>query len=85
MKIERAPVLDDRTDQPWMSLEQIKSLALSGGCTPAEFARAVGIMGNHPLRVARYLKRHCFFPGHFQIPAGGRFPAWEAKVQIGMA
>ncbi len=81
MEIQLPQVLDDRADQPWMSIDQIRSLALSGGCTPAEFTRAANIMGNHPLRIARYLKRHCFVPGTFEIPPGGRFPAWEAKVQ----
>jgi hypothetical protein len=39
------------------------------------------MMGSHPLRVARYLKRHSFVPRTFDIPQGGHFPAWEGKFQ----
>jgi hypothetical protein len=71
----------DSTAQLWMSVDELKSMALSAGCAPEEFARAAEIMGNHPLRVARYLKRHSFVPRTFEIPQGGRFPAWQAAIQ----
>lgn len=64
-----------------MSLDDLKCVATSGGCAPNEFDKAVETMGKHPLRVARYLKRHAFVPSAFEIPPGGRFPAWEAKVR----
>jgi hypothetical protein len=57
----------------WMNLDELKCLALSGGCTPAEFARATEMFGSHPFRVARYLKRHSFVPSTFAIPLGGHF------------
>jgi hypothetical protein len=58
---------------PWMNLDELECLALSGGCTPAEFARAAQMFGSHPIRVARYLKRHSFVPSTFAIPLGGHF------------
>jgi hypothetical protein len=57
----------------WMNLDELKCLALSGGCTTAEFARAAEMFGSHPLRIARYLKRHSYVPSTFAIPLGGHF------------
>jgi hypothetical protein len=71
----------DSIARSWMNIDDLKCMALSRGCTPVEFARAAKMMGSHPFRVARYLKRHSFVPRTFDIPQGGRFPAWEGPVQ----
>lgn len=57
----------------WMSLDELQCMALSQGCGSVEFDRAAHMLGSHPLRVARYLKRHSFLPQTFEIPQGGHF------------
>jgi hypothetical protein len=79
MSVPLAQVTADPAAQ-WMNLDELKRLALSGGCTSAEFARAAEMFGNHPFRVARYLKRHSFVPLTFTIPLGGHFGADESQV-----
>jgi hypothetical protein len=44
----------------WNSLDELRSAALGEGCTPAQFAYAVEIVGSNPRHVAAYLKRHEF-------------------------
>jgi Protein of unknown function (DUF3606) len=52
----------------WVSLDDLRRMALAAGCTPAQFTYAVEATGRHPVRVARYLKRHSFLPVTFKIP-----------------
>ena len=52
----------------WLSLDELKGVAVSAGCTPAQFSYAVEAAGIHPIRVARYLKLHAFLPETFEIP-----------------
>jgi hypothetical protein len=44
----------------WDSLDQLREVALSKGCTPAQFENAVETMGCDPQHVASYLQRHKF-------------------------
>ena len=44
----------------WDSLDQLREVALSRGCTLAQFAYAVEAMGPEPRHVANYLQRHQF-------------------------
>lgn len=75
MNAQLKPTVTDATLQRWMNLEELEQLALSGGCTRTEFARASDMLGKHPVRIARYLKRHSFVPVTFAIPEGGHFKA----------
>jgi hypothetical protein len=52
------------------TLEELREIALAHGCTPAQFARAVDVLGGNanPDFVARYLKRHAFVPASFDVP-----------------
>lgn len=45
----------------WTTLEALQRAALAGGCTQAQFSRAVEIVGDDPKKVASYLERHNFF------------------------
>jgi hypothetical protein len=47
----------------WDSLDQLRDVALSEGCTPAQFENAVETMGGDPQHVASYLLRHKFADG----------------------
>lgn len=78
MSLQFSQVPAESELQSWLGIEELKRLALSRGCPPGEFARAAEMMGSHPLRVARYLKRHSFVPRNFEIPQGGHF-------QVGVA
>jgi hypothetical protein len=51
----------------WVSLDELRRLALAEGCTPAQFTYAIEVSGRHPVRVARYLKQHSFLPLTFKI------------------
>jgi hypothetical protein len=75
MNTEPKSVIPDSLLQQWMNLEELERLALSGGCTRFEFDRASDTLGKHPMRIARYLKRHSFVPATFEIPEGGHFKA----------
>ena len=44
----------------WATLEELRRVALSQGCTPAQFKYAIEVMGNEPHHVAGYLQRHEF-------------------------
>ena len=44
----------------WNKLEELRAAALSRGCTPAQFAYTVEVMGTDPHQVANYLQRHSF-------------------------
>lgn len=45
----------------WNTLEELRLVALSHGCTPAQFAHALEVMGTDTRRVAAYLQQHEFF------------------------
>ena len=44
----------------WNTLEDLRAAALSRGCTPAQFAYTVEVMGTETHKVANYLQRHSF-------------------------
>jgi hypothetical protein len=44
----------------WNNLSELRQVALSMGCTPAQFQNAVETMGSDPCHVANYLQRHAF-------------------------
>jgi hypothetical protein len=44
----------------WDSLDQLREVALSRGCTPAQFENAVETVGHDPKHVVTYLQRHAF-------------------------
>jgi hypothetical protein len=44
----------------WNNLSELRQVALSKGCTPAQFQNAVETMGSDPRHVANYLQRHAF-------------------------
>jgi hypothetical protein len=44
----------------WNNLTELRQVALSKGCTPAQFQNAVETMGSDPCHVANYLQRHAF-------------------------
>jgi hypothetical protein len=44
----------------WNTLEELRSIALARGCTPAQFQNAVETVGDDPQHVASYLHRHAF-------------------------
>jgi hypothetical protein len=44
----------------WITLDELREFALAHGCTPAQFAYAVEVMGTQPKYVASYLLRHLF-------------------------
>jgi hypothetical protein len=44
----------------WKNLTELRDVALSKGCTPAQFQNAVETMGNDPHHIANYLQRHAF-------------------------
>jgi hypothetical protein len=46
----------------WNTLDELRTFALSHGCTPAQFAYAVEVMGTQAKYVASYLLRHLFVP-----------------------
>jgi hypothetical protein len=52
------------------TIEELREIALANGCTSAQFARAVDVLGGNanPDFVARYLKRHAFLPATFEVP-----------------
>jgi hypothetical protein len=52
-KIETAP-------RSWHTLEELRHIAMSRGCTPAQFQYATEVMGADPHHVANYLERHEF-------------------------
>jgi Protein of unknown function (DUF3606) len=45
----------------WASLHTLHQAAIAGGCTEAQFTRAVEIIGDDPKKVAAYLERQKFF------------------------
>jgi hypothetical protein len=51
------------TPQSWNTLDELRQIALSQGCTPAQFKYAIEVMGNEPHHIARYLHRHEFAIG----------------------
>jgi hypothetical protein len=55
----------------WNTLDELRSVALSRGCTPAQFKYAIEVMGTDPHHVANYLQRHAFIAA---LPA--------AKLQV---
>jgi len=50
----------------WNTLTELRAAALSQGCTPAQFAYAVEVMGTETKYVASYLQRHEFAVGLFK-------------------
>jgi hypothetical protein len=44
----------------WNNLAELRQVALSKGCTPAQFQNAVETMGTDPRHIANYLQRHAF-------------------------
>jgi hypothetical protein len=44
----------------WKTLDELRIFAFSRGCTPAQFAYTVEVMGTEPRHVANYLQRHAF-------------------------
>jgi hypothetical protein len=44
----------------WNNLVELRQVALSKGCTPAQFQNAVETMGKDPRHVGNYLQRHAF-------------------------
>jgi Protein of unknown function (DUF3606) len=44
----------------WNNLSELRQVALSKGCTPAQFQNAVETVGTDPHSVADYLQRHAF-------------------------
>ncbi len=44
----------------WKTLDELRESALSRGCTPAQFAYSVEVMGTETRHVANYLLRHAF-------------------------
>jgi hypothetical protein len=44
----------------WKTLDELRIVALSRGCTPAQFAYTVEVMGPETRHVANYLLRHAF-------------------------
>jgi hypothetical protein len=44
----------------WNTLAELRTFALAHGCTPAQFAYAVEVMGTQTKYVASYLLRHLF-------------------------
>jgi hypothetical protein len=44
----------------WNNLAELQQVALSEGCTPAQFQNAVETMGTNPRHIANYLQRHAF-------------------------
>lgn len=44
----------------WKTLDELRESAMSRGCTPAQFAYTVEVMGTETRHVANYLLRHAF-------------------------
>jgi hypothetical protein len=44
----------------WNTLEELRKLALSQGCTEAQLKYAEEFAGSDPMKVAAYLQRHAF-------------------------
>ena len=44
----------------WKTLDELRQFAYSRGCTPAQFAYTVEVMGTDTRHVANYLQRHAF-------------------------
>ena len=51
------------TPHSWDSLEELRRIAMSRGCTPAQFKYAIEVMGAEPNHIAYYLQRHEFAVG----------------------
>ncbi|MEO8958001.1 MAG: hypothetical protein ABI304_03590 [Rudaea sp.] len=61
---EMAKYVNGRKIEPvqrgWNTLDELREFAISHGCTPAQFAYAVEVMGTDTHHVANYLQRHLF-------------------------
>ena len=44
----------------WSTLEELRQIVTSNGCTKAQFDHAKEAVGNDPHRVATYLQRYAF-------------------------
>jgi hypothetical protein len=44
----------------WNTLDELREFALAHGCTPAQFAYTVEVMGTDTKHVANYLQRRLF-------------------------
>ena len=44
----------------WNTLDELREFAMSHGCTPAQFADTVEVMGTDTRHVANYLQRQFF-------------------------
>ena len=44
--------------QGWNTIDELRDVALSRGCTLAKFKYAIEVMGDDPHHVANYLQRH---------------------------
>lgn len=47
----------------WNTLEDLRKLALTQGCTEAQLKYAEECAGSDPVKVAAYLQRHAFMKG----------------------
>ncbi|MDR3387923.1 MAG: hypothetical protein P4L92_12805, partial [Rudaea sp.] len=60
----RKPVATVRV---WNTLAELREVAMARGCTPAQFAYSLEVMGTDTHHVANYLQRHEFMrslPAH---------------------
>ena len=64
----------------WNTVEQLRRVALSRGCTPAQFDYAVEVMGPSPQHVAKYLEQHRFAVG---LSKGNLQTAQAEKANVG--
>lgn len=59
-----AKYVNGRNTEPvqrgWNTLDELHEFAMSRGCTPAQFAYALEVMGTDTHHVANYLQRHLF-------------------------
>jgi hypothetical protein len=60
------------TETLWLTLDELRKIALAQACTPAQFSFAAEVAAIHPVRVALNLKLHSFVPASFNIP--GEWP-----------
>jgi hypothetical protein len=59
-----ARFIADRKIKPaarvWNTIDELRDVAMTRGCTPAQFKYAIEVMGEEPHHVANYLQRHAF-------------------------
>jgi hypothetical protein len=54
----------------WITLAELREIALANGCTPGQFAQCVDLLGGSPdpIMLAIYLRFNQFLPADFIIP-----------------